>query len=261
MRKKRELVLLTIIIVVLLALNYSLIDNFLSKKLSNEKNIEIERVIDGDTVVDTNNIHYRMLGINTPEKGEYLYAEAKKFNEENTLNKSLTAEEKGTDLYGRTLAYLYDGDNNINLEIIRGGYAGYYFPEGKDAHYDEFAGAWQECMSKNINLCEKSSDKCAQCIELSDWDFKTQTVVLYNKCNFDCSINKWTIKDEGRKKFTFGDFTLKGLGSVAVIVGNKTDMQNTFYWKDYSYVWTSTGDSLFLRDPEGKLVLWESKGY
>lgn len=64
MKKRKELILLTIIIIVLLALNYSLIDSFLSKNLSNEKTIQIERVIDGDTVVDTDGLHYRLLGIN-----------------------------------------------------------------------------------------------------------------------------------------------------------------------------------------------------
>jgi len=29
------------------------------------------------------------------------------------------------------------------------------------------------------------------------------------------------------------------------------------FWKGKDYVWTSTGDTLFLRDDEGKLVLWE----
>jgi len=29
-------------------------------------------------------------------------------------------------------------------------------------------------------------------------------------------------------------------------------------WKKKDYVWTKTGDSLFLRDSKGKLVLWKS---
>lgn len=260
MQNKKYKILLGILVLVFIAMNYTSLNNFLVKNLSNEETIKIERVIDGDTVV-VNGSSFRLLGINTPERGEYLYSEAKKYTEENVMNKSLTAEKKGKDRYDRELAYLYDGDKNINLEIVREGYAGYYFPSGKDAHYNEFAKAWGECLNENKNLCERSSNKCSSCIELSEWNFKTQKVVLYNKCNFDCFLNKWTIKDEGRKKFVFGNFTLKNLEYVSIIVGNKTDTQNTFYWKGYSYVWTSTGDSLFLRDSEGKLVLWESEGY
>ncbi len=34
--------------------------------------------------------------------------------------------------------------------------------------------------------------------------------------------------------------------------------ENTLSWKGEKYVWTRTGDSLFLRDSEGALVLWKS---
>jgi len=29
------------------------------------------------------------------------------------------------------------------------------------------------------------------------------------------------------------------------------------FWKNEDYVWAKTGDTLFLRDGKGKLVLWE----
>lgn len=201
MRKKSlEFLLLLILIAVFIAMNYTSLNTFVTKNISPETTIQVSRVIDGDTVVDENNLHYRMLGINTPEKGEYLYNEAKKFNEGQTLNKTLTVESKGKDLYDRELAYLYDGEKNINLELVREGYANTYFPEGKDIHYVEFANAWEDCLNRNVNLCEKSTNKCASCIELRGWDFNNQEVELYNNCNLNCNLSKWTIKDEGRKK-------------------------------------------------------------
>jgi endonuclease YncB( thermonuclease family) len=264
MKKVGHVILLIIMVCVLIAFNYNSFDGWVTKNISPETTITVSRVIDGDTVVYKNgdiSQSVRMLGINTPEKGEYLYAEATNFTKKNVMNVSLKTESKGKDLYDRELAYAYDGEKNINLEIVREGYASTYFPEGKDVHYNEFAEAWQECLNKNINLCEKSTDKCASCIELKEWDFDGQKVVLYNRCNFDCSLYKWTIKDEGRKKFTFNNYILKSLASVSVIVGNKTNTQDIFYWKDYSYVWTYTGDSIFLRDDKSKLVFWETKGY
>jgi endonuclease YncB( thermonuclease family) len=265
MRKKSmEFLLLLIIIAVLIAMNYTSLNTFVVKNISPESTIIVNRVIDGDTVVYKNgNISQsvRLLGINTPEKGEYLYNEAKKFNEKQALNKSLIVESKGKDLYGRELAYLYDGDRNLNLELVREGYAGTYFPEGKDIHYEQFSSAWEECLNKNVNLCEKSLNKCASCIQLKEWDFESQTVVLYSKCNLNCNLSKWTIKDEGRKKYTFGNISMKSNSYIYVIVGNKTDSGNKLYWKGQTYVWTRTGDSIFLRDSESKLVLWETNGY
>jgi hypothetical protein len=164
-------------------------------------------------------------------------------------------------LYDRELVYLYDGEKNINKEIVREGYANYYFPEGRDAHFIEFSNAWEECIESNKNLCEKSLNKCADCIELRVWDFDNQKVVLYNNCNIDCNLNSWTIKDEGRKKFVFGDFNFKSKTEVSIIVDDKRNNQETLYWKNQTYVWTSTGDTIFLRDAQGKLVLWESGNY
>ena len=260
MRNKKYKILLGILILVFIAINYTSLNSFLIKNLSNEEIIKVERVIDGDTVV-VNGSSFRLLGINTPERGEYLYAESKEYLEENVMNISLTAEKKGKDRYGRELVYLYDGNKNINKEIIKEGYANYYFPSGKDKHYNEFVKAWEECLNENKNLCEKSLNKCSSCIELYDWNFEKQRVVFYNKCNFDCSFNKWTIKDEGRKKFVFSNFTLKSLEFISIIVGNETNTEEKLYWTDETYVWTYTGDSLFLRDSDGKLVLWRSEGY
>lgn len=261
MKKKAYKAILVIIILILIAMNYTSLNTFVVKNISPEKTIQVERVIDGDTLVDMDGLHYRMLGINTPEKGEYLYNEAKKFNEEQALNKSLIVESKGKDLYDRELAYLYDNEKNINLELVREGYAGTYFPEGKDIHYEQFYSAWEECLISNVNLCEKSLNKCASCIELRGWDFDNQEVGLYNNCNLNCNLSKWTIKDEGRKKYTFGNYIIKSGEYAYLIVGNKTDTSNKLYWKGQTYVWTRTGDSIFLRDSNSKLVLWETQGY
>jgi len=261
MKKGREFFLLLLLILIFITINYTSLNGFLIKNFSNEETIIVDRVIDGDTIVDNNKMHYRLLGINTPERGEYLYSEAKNFLEKEALNISLTIEKKGKDKYQRELAYLYNGNKNLNKELIKEGYANYYFPSGKDNHYNEFVEAWEECLNKNKNLCEKSSDKCSSCIEIYEWDFKSQKVVFLNKCNFDCSMNKWTIKDEGRKKFVFSNFTLESQEYVSIIVENKTNTQEKLYWKGETYVWTSSGDTIFLRDSQGKLVLWESKNY
>jgi endonuclease YncB( thermonuclease family) len=260
MKHKKEISILTFLIILLIIINYAFFDSFLVKNLSNEKTIEVERVIDGDTVV-VNGTSVRLLGINTPEKGEKYYSEAKNFTSSLVSNKTIKVETKGKDRYSRDLGYLFYNSENINLKIVREGYANYYFPQGKDKYYDKFSEAWEECLDENKNLCKKSSDKCSDCIELKEFDFKSQKLVFYNKCNFDCSFNNWIIKDEGRKNFLFGNFILESKKSFSVLVGDKTDTKEVLYWKGQTYVWTSTGDTMFLRDSDNKLVLWRSQGY
>ena len=70
----------------------------------------------------------------------------------------------------------------------------------------------------------------------------------------------WEIKDEGRKVFVFPEFVLRKGESVRVIVSKEgeEDNGNDIFWNVKSYVWTDSGDTLFLRDRDGKLVLWEN---
>ncbi|MBS3077874.1 lamin tail domain-containing protein, partial [Candidatus Pacearchaeota archaeon] len=141
---------------------------------------------------------------------------------------------------------------------VDAGLANFYFPSGKDVYYDDFKSSWESCIEKNVNLCEKSKNKCGECVVLKNLDYKNDEIVLENICNFDCNLENWEIKDEGRKKFIFPKFSLNKKSDVKIIVGNQTNSEDVLYWRDESYVLTKTGDTLFLRDKEKKLVLWKS---
>ena len=155
------------------------------------------------------------------------------------------------------MAYIYINEN-INVKLIENGFANFYFPSGRDVHYEDFKKSWENCIVKNINLCEKSTDKCCECIELKKLDYKNQEVIFYNRCNFDCNLEGWKIKDEGRKNFMFDNFVLKKNKEILIKVGEEKNTDDILYWKNEDYVWTETGDSLFLRDNSGKLVFWKN---
>lgn len=260
MKKKIGFFLLIFFIILLIAINYSFLDSKIENFLTEQEKVNVVRIIDGDTIVVGNNTHVRMLGINTPEKGELYYKEAKDFLNNSIFNRTIRLEygRDKTDLYDRTLAYVFLDGKNINLEQVRNGFANFYFPSGKDAYYQNFKDAWNECLRNQKNLCEKSNEKCASCIELKNLDVKKQTAIFYNNCSFSCSLTGWNIKDEGRKNFFFPNFTLKNNQQVSVIVGNQTSNETTLFWKGEDYVWTAGGDTLFLRDGNGKLVLWKN---
>jgi len=261
MRTKTKFKLaLTLLILVLGAFNYSKVDSFVARQFDDSNYVTIGRIVDGDTFETTDKEKVRMLGINTPEHNEKYFDIAKSNLEKLILNQSVKLEygKDKKDLYGRTLAYVYLGDINVNLEQIKGGFANAYFPSGHDAHYNDFMNAWKKCVSDNINFCKKSSDKCADCIELSLWDDKNEITEFHNKCDFECNMQGWTIKDEGRKKYTFGNVVLGSDARVQVIVGNQTNHDNVFYWAGQDYVWTDSGDTLFLRDKNYELVLWKA---
>jgi len=255
--KKNVIVLLSLIII-LFIVNYGFLDSLLINFFGEGEVVIVERVIDGDTVV-VNDSSIRLLGINSPEKGKEYYNEAKEFLEEAVLNKNAVLKfgKEKYDKYNRTLAYVFVGNKNLNLELVKNGFANFYFPSGKDIYYNDFKKAWEEC---EINLCEMSEEECADCIKLKEFDYENEIVVFYNKCDFDCELTEWEIKDEGRKSFVFPKFVLGKEESVKVIVleEEKANSESEIFWIRKDYVWTDSGDTLFLRDGEGKLVLWRA---
>jgi len=63
--------------------------------------------------------------------------------------------------------------------------------------------------------------------------------------------------ERGGQKFVFPEFVLEKNSEVLIETGEGVDTKNKLFWEDGENVWTKTGDTLFLRDDEGKLVLWK----
>lgn len=83
-------------------------------------------VIDGDTVVLEGGERVRYIGIDTPERGERLYSEARERNRELTegeLVRVVVCPAEPEDRYGRTLAWVYSEGVLVNLVLVGEGLA------------------------------------------------------------------------------------------------------------------------------------------
>ncbi|MEE9442887.1 MAG: thermonuclease family protein [candidate division Zixibacteria bacterium] len=90
------------------------------------------KVIDGDSFELEGRGKVRLLGIDTPEKGDLLYDSAKSFLSSLILNKQVTLKfgSRKRDGYGRLLAYTYRDSILINERILQAGLANVYlFPD------------------------------------------------------------------------------------------------------------------------------------
>ena len=98
----------------------------------------VRRVLDGDTaIVQTSprtRLRCRLVGIDAPEvshrirqggmtPGQPYGPEAKRALEQMALRRPVTAELYGQDRYRRSLCVLFAGGRNLNLEMVRGGFA------------------------------------------------------------------------------------------------------------------------------------------
>ena len=85
----------------------------------------VTRITDGDTITIEGGARVRLLGINSPEKGERFYSEGKKFVEQQLLYKQIELERDviDKDRYGRILRYVWLDGALVNAQIVRQGLA------------------------------------------------------------------------------------------------------------------------------------------
>lgn len=113
-----------------------------------KKEVVVHRIIDGDTItyIDTQGggeRRVRLYGIDTPERGEEGYQEAKEYLDKRLKGKLVTLHGKGIDVYGRELADIYDTKQEwINKELLDKGFAKVYQRGKRKKKYQEFKQHW-----------------------------------------------------------------------------------------------------------------------
>lgn len=197
------------------------------------ENVIVQRVIDGDTLELQNGQKVRLLGINTPEKSMTLSFEATNFLKNLAENKTLRLESQGIDKYGRTLAYLFTNNQNINRLILQEGLGTLYYYE-KDKHYKELKQAEEFARLNKKGLWEKSpNENCIKIVELKTNE--PEKLTLQNNCDKNIPI---MFKDD------------------ATHIYQETLRPNSIFTKESSHIWNDEGDSLYVWDSEGLLVFY-----
>ncbi|MCD7781766.1 MAG: thermonuclease family protein [Methanosphaera sp.] len=80
------------------------------------------KVVDGDTIYVSGIGKVRFVGVNTPERGDAGYDEAKDYVTQKCLNKEVTIDvdnEKHFDKYNRTLGVVYVDGENLNQQLLK----------------------------------------------------------------------------------------------------------------------------------------------
>lgn len=243
--KKDVALFVTIGFVLLCAGNYFLLYN---EQAEREKVI-VARAIDGDTVVLNDGRTIRLVNINTPERNERGYDEAKEFLQ--TLeNKTVFLENRGVEKYGRGLGVLYVDNENINLELVRRGLAHTLLVEDDEAKI--FHRVQEKAFETKRGIWERSpSYGCLQ----AEIDKKEEYILFRSQCG--PSLHEWTVKDETTHSYKLGE----GLNERFTLYSEEgVESSSERYW-GRGNVWNNDRDSLFVRDENELLVLYSPYGY
>ena len=113
--------------------------------------------IDGDTI-EVKGERVRLVQINTPELGTCYAEEAKRYTQnflmsEGTIRLIADPSLDNKDTYGRSLRYVFKGNRNLNLELIRGGYAKpFFFNKVKGKFGDEIKQYVRSAKAKRLGV-------------------------------------------------------------------------------------------------------------
>lgn len=115
---------------------------------------KVKQIIDGDTFILSDGRKVRMLGIDTPERGDLYYDEAteelKRLLQGGKVK--LTRDVSSTDKYGRLLRHAYVGDQWINAQMISGGFARMVTFQPDNMHVSEFQQLEREARENNRGI-------------------------------------------------------------------------------------------------------------
>lgn len=181
-----------------------------------------------------------------------------------------TADRRG--YFGRLLVYAYSSESStrsLNHRLISEGYARMYdstfskrdqFDDAESNAITAGYGVWDyeapsdTTSSNNIEIETIHED--AQGSEYDNLD--DEYVTLRNGGDRDVDMDGYTLEDDDSHVYTFEDFTLDAGASVTVYTGSGTDTDSELFWGLDSPVWNNGGDTVYVRDTSGGVVVKQS---
>jgi endonuclease YncB( thermonuclease family) len=229
---------------------------------ADQKGIVLQ-VLDGDTFQLQDGRQVRCLGVDAPERGEPFADEATQILNRLVGGKQVRLElgRPARDRDGRLLAYVFVGSNMVNTQLLQLG-AAYmrrpilrrYKPAFAQAQEDARAaglGIWTNTASVKVRLAHIQARPGSGQPSSSTGEF----VVLENYGDQPLDLTGWTLSDEGHHRYLFPRFVLAPKAKVTIHSGLGRNTDTDLFWGSRSPIWNNNGDTVFLRDDKGRLVL------
>lgn len=226
----------------------------------------VAAVIDGDTIALDDGTKVRYLGVNTPERGQPFYEEAKRYNERLVLGKTVRVETgaQKRDGYGRILAYVYTGEVLVSERLIAEGWA-YLFAVDPFDRYETWVQIQRRAQAHNKGMWRAGEASRSLRITTVRADAQGddrrnpngEYVRVCNVSTVPIDVQGFVIQEEGERRYTFPGGMIAPGYTAFLHSGRGRDITRgktlSFYW-GAGPVWNNDGDIATLFDPSGKQV-------
>lgn len=224
--------------------------------------VRVKKVVDGDTLILADGRKVRLLGINTPEKGEPYFHKARRFTEAATKDTTLQLEydREGEDGYGRLLAYVYVKGEMLNARLVKEGLAHVMLIGANQRHASLLLHNQAEARKKRKGLW--SIWRAAKTLKLTSLhldengaDSYVRIVCLAPK---ETLLAGYALVNEEGDKFVFPKITLSP-GQTVIVTSSESSRhrdnrsQAVLYWPK-RFRFQEKGDTAFLLDPAGNII-------
>lgn len=236
------------------------------------------RIIDGDTIEvagQDGQETVRLIGIDTPERGQFLFEEAKERITELIGGREILLETDKTDMdkYDRLLRYVFlNRTELVNTMLVREGLATVLIYPPDNKYENELLEAEAEARSQNLGLWKYIGIQDVFCIGIfylrynaigDDRDnLNDEYIEFRNKCEYPVDMTGWTLKDAAGHEYTLPEFIAQNKTKFRLHTGSGTDNKAGLYWNSNRPIWNNAGDNMKMWKPDGQLVLdYTYKGY
>ena len=169
-----------------------------SQKIIEEVSFTVTKVIDGDTIEINTGERVRLICIDTPEKGEEGYNEAKDYLEDLILNKEVKLEKdiSETDKYDRLLRHIYLEDGTfVNELIVKEGYATAYWYKPDITLCPQIENAEDYAKEHELGIWEKEEEQEPEIEEEPEEEQESEPEEEEEPEVCDCSSNIYNCPD------------------------------------------------------------------
>lgn len=80
-------------------------------------------------------------------------------------------------------------------------------------------------------------------------------ITIENQGNQPVDLTGWKILDEAGNPYLVPKFTLEPKRKFTLRTGSGKNTEQELFWGSRTPIWNDNGDTIFIRDAEGKLVL------